>query len=542
MKIRKPDAVGVYAGKESRNFAFADELAYGDIKINISAKGENLGVDLTADGSPVRYIRLRWNFTDSEKRKENTKILGDEWERGYGLMEWRGISAERCMPWVCMVSNGSDRCTDYTGRRTECFGVKVRPNAMCFWQYEPTGIILWLDVRCGGSGVVLKGRTVELCEIVFAEYLNVSAFSAIKEYYHLLCEDALPVPHKVYGTNTWYYTYGKISSEGVLADTDLLTERCKGLENIPYMVVDDGWEQNHMDAPWDKVNERFSDMKKLADEIRKRGARPGIWFRPLSDEKRATECTKDEHRSMRDMQYLDPSHPDVLEYIRKTVKMLVDDWGYEFVKHDFSTWDAFGFWGFERPAQLAEDGWHFWDQSRTSAEIMLEFYRAVYESAGEKALILGCNVIGHLAAGLVHLNRTGDDTSGMDWERTRNYGVNTLAFRMMHHEAFFQADADCAPITEKIDWKLGKEWLNAVAASGTPLFVSPAPNCMTDDQISELKKAYARNSIQRDLLEPLDWMENVCPEYWRLNGEEIHFNWYPEDGVKSFDALAASAE
>lgn len=534
MKLRKPDYIGIYSEIGNKIFKTSNTATLDDITVNIVAKNEKLLVNLSANTTPVCYIRLRWSFTEQEKRKDNVKILGDEWERGYGEMEWRGISPTRCMHWAFAVSNGSDRKTDYNGRYTECFGVKVRPNAFCFWQYDSNGIILWLDVRCGGCGVILNNRELQLCEITFSDYYNTSAFNAIKEYYKTLCDDPLKVNHKVYGTNNWYYAYGNSSHDDILSDTDLLVERCKDLENPPYMVIDDGWELNNADAPWDILRDGFRNMKQLAKQIRERGARPGIWFRPLCDVGHSIKSLSDECRLMRDIHFLDPSHPDVLEYVRNTVKMLVKDWEYEFIKHDFSTWDVFGFWGFERKENLATDGWHFWNRNKTSAEIIADFYRAIFEATNNKALILGCDVIGHLAAGLVHLNRIGDDTSGKEWERTRNYGINSLAFRMMHHGAFYEADADCAGITEDIDWKLNSEWLKALSVSGTPMFVSPKPDILNNEQASELIQAYARNSVQDDVLIPLDWMENVCPEYWLLNGESIHFNWYPEHGVESF--------
>lgn len=536
MKLRYPDYISIYSEKSKHDFEKEDCLRFEDIRVEIASKEENLTVVLTADTSPVRYVRLRWNFSDREKRCENIKILGDEWERSYGFMEWRGISATRCMPWVCMVSNGSDADNDYRGRYTECFGVKVRPGAMCFWQYDGRGITLWLDVRCGGDGVILGGRSITLCEIVFADYYDMSAFRAIQKYYRTLCDDPLSIDHKVYGTNNWYYAYGESSQEEILEDTRLLCERCAGLENRPYMVIDDGWQINRCDGPWNVTNQTFPDMKKLAEDIREFGARPGLWFRPLSDSKFTSGLKKEEYRIEYNTAYLDPSHPEVLQYVADTVKMFTKDWGYELLKHDFSTFDVFGFWGEERLQQLAEDGWHFYDRKKTSAEIMIELYRTIYEAAKGRALILGCNVMGHLAAGYVHLNRTGSDTSGLEWEKTRKCGVNTLAFHMMHHGAFYEVDADCVGITGKIDWELNRQWMKALAVSGTPMFVSPKPGVMAEEQIRELIDAYARNSVQTDTLEPIDWMENVCPERWRLNGEEISFNWYPNDGVNSFEA------
>lgn len=534
MNIRYPDYITVFTEKEKYTFDHADVCRVEDIKVDASLDNDSLNIKLTADTSAVTYLRLRWTFTEAEKRSENVKIFGDDWERTYGTSEWRGVSAQRCMPWVCAVSNGSDSNLDYTGRYTECYGVKVRPNAMCFWQYETSGVILWLDVRCGGMGVLLGGRELDVCDVVFGNYRDMSAFDALKYHYGVLCTDPLPVDHKVYGTNNWYFAYGKSSHDDILRDTRSLVERCKGLDNKPYMVIDDCWEANRIDAPWDVLSEGFYDMKLLASQIKELGARPGLWVRPLADMKKSTRFTDAQYRMPNNDEILDPSHPEILEYVKETISMMVNDWGFDFIKHDFTTWDIFNFWAFERPAALAADGWHFYDRTKTSAEIVVNLYRTIYEATEGKALIDGCNVLGHLAAGLQHIQRVGDDTSGLVWERTRNYGVNTLAFRLPQHGTMYIADADCIGITDRIDWKMNSEWLRALSASGTPMFISPDPKALDDEIIGEMIEAYARNSVQEDVMIPLDWMENVCPDRWLLNGEEVTFNWYPDVGVESF--------
>lgn len=534
MKLRYPDYITIFTEKEKFTFSNTQQCKAKDISLTADTVNNALNIKLLADTSAVTYIRLRWSFTEDEKRKENIKILGDDWERTYGNSEWRGVSAQRCMPWVCAVSNGSDANLDYNGRYTECYGVKVRPNALCFWQYETSGVILWLDVRCGGKGVILGGRELDVCDVVFGNYRDMSAFDALKKHYSELCTDPLPVDHKVYGTNNWYFAYGKSSQEDILNDTRSLVSRCEGLSNRPYMVIDDCWEVNRIDAPWDVLSEGFYDMKLLASQIKELGARPGIWVRPLVDMKHSTGFEDAQYRMPNNNDMLDPSHPEILAYVKKTINRLVNDWGYEFIKHDFTTWDIFGYWAFEKKDTLADDGWTFYDRSKTSAEIVVNLYRTIYEATEGKALIDGCNVMGHLSAGLHHIQRVGDDTSGLVWERTRNYGVNTLAFRLPQHGTMYIADADCIGITEHIDWKMNYEWLKALAMSGTPMFISPDPKALDEEIIAQMKEAYARNSVQEDVMIPLDWMENVCPERWLLNGEEITFNWYPDEGVESF--------
>ena len=97
-------------------------------------------------------------------------------------------------------------------------------------------------------------------------------------------------------------------------------------------------------------------------------------------------------------------------------------------------------------------------------------------------LILGCNTVGHLGAGLMHLQRTGDDTSGLMWERTLRFGVNTLAFRMPQHRAFFDIDADCIGISGRIDWQYNRQWGELLAGSGTSLFYSLKPDTLPPEQ------------------------------------------------------------
>lgn len=535
MKLRNPDFISIFS--ENGNARQSGErVVLGDASACTEQTGSSLVLKVTAQTSPLRYVRVRWNFTDEEKRDKPVRVLGDEWERGYGQMEWRGIMAERCMPWVCMVSDGSDldRCT--ADRFTECFGVKTRASALCFWQYDGNGVTLWADIRNGGSGVQLNGRVLTACEIVFGEYRGVSAFRAIGSFYKGLNDRVLTTDHRVYGSNNWYYAYGSSSHEQICSDTELVADLCRGLENKPYMVIDDGWEPNSLDGPWDRGNERFPDMKGLAEEIKKRGARPGIWVRYLSDAHYALKDIPEGCRLSRDDHYLDPSHPYVLDMTARITRRFSEQWGYQLIKHDFSTFDVFGFWGFQRPETLTDDGWHFFDRTKTGAEIIVNFYRTIYESAAPGTVIIGCNTIGHLTAGLAHLNRVGDDTSGLFWERTRKYGVNTLAFRLVHDKAFYAADSDCVGITGRYPLRpLNSEWMRALSVSGTPLFISCKPGILNEDELKELSEAYARASVSAPCeLEPLDWMETTCPERWLLNGEEIRFDWYPEDGDTGF--------
>lgn len=142
-------------------------------------------------------------------------------------------------------------------------------------------------------------------------------------------------------------------------------------------------------------------------------------------------------------------------------------------------------------------------------------------------MIIGCNTIGHLAAGTFELQRIGDDTSGKDWARTRKMGVNCLAFRAPQHGAFFAVDADCSAQTkfDSVLWEKNGQWLDLLARSGTPLFVSFPRDSIRPEQEEALRVALAAAARRQPVGEPLDWLETRTPARWRLANEEHVFSW-----------------
>ena len=228
------------------------------------------------------------------------------------------------------------------------------------------------------------------------------------------------------------------------------------------------------------------------------------------------------HRGRR-RTYLDPTHPEVQSYIINDIQR-IKSWGYELIKHDFSTYDLFGLFGGDMDERVTTvDNWHFYDKTKTNAEIVLDFYKLIKDNAGDM-LIIGCNTFSHLSAGMVHIYRTGDDTSGNEWNRTRDMGVNTLAFRLAQNEAFYMCDADCVGIIEgKIPWEKNKQWLHLLSYSNTPLFVS-CTDKISDEQKADLKTAYKVFNKEHNI-KPLDIFTTKTPSLWEIDGEEITYKW-----------------
>lgn len=527
LKVNRPDFIELTTETKTVTAKWEnDDYNLDDINVKLNQDNEHLAIFLTAQTSKVKWIKLRWNNLSWDK---NVRFLGDAWERGYGDMGWKGMNPNRFMPWYFCAKSEA---------KSICYGVKVRPSAMCFWQVDSLGMTLFLDVRCGGSGVNLKGRVIKLADVIACEMRDCTSFEAMQEFCGQMCEDPILPKYPVYGSNNWYYAYGKSSESEILADCDYILNLTKDIENKPYMVIDDCWQEHHRlneynGGPWTKGNEKFPDMKALAEKLVQKGVRPGIWVRLLLNE---DENIKNEWRLSHN-NCIDPTNPEALNYIKEDIKRICN-WGYTLIKHDFSTFDLFGKWGFQMSPLVTDDGWHFYDDSLTSAEVVKLLYKAILDASVEasngETLILGCNTIGHLGAGYMHINRTGDDTSGVIWERTRFMGVNTLAFRLPQHGKFYEIDADCVGIDGGISWSMNKQWADVLAQSGTPLFISVRPNILDETEKQELHEILKVASKQEHHVIPVDWEETTCPEHWQDKDHDIDckYQWFEETGLK----------
>ena len=498
--LRLPDYAEVRVEKDEGN----------DAKLRYEVKSDRVDVYLSAKTSHPMLVKLRWVCPiDSEVR-----ILGDAWERSYGNLSFVGLSIDGTHPWYFIMKHQGG---------TDCVGVGVRPSALISWTVDCEGVTAFCDVRSGTVGVELGERELHIGSFMSASYPSETdnTFEAACDFCGKMSPDPILPKEPVYGGNNWYYAYGKSSYEEIISDASLQAKLAEGLDNRPFMVIDDGWQPNSCAGPW-VANEKYGDMKKIADTFKEMGVRPGIWIRPLRDETdNVSDSWRFEHRK-----YLDPSLPEVIAHIKEFVHRIVFDWGYELIKHDFSAYDIFGDWGVHRKKYFTDGKWTFHDRTRTGAEIYTDFCKAILDAAGGKAYILGCNCISHLTAGLCHINRTGDDTSGVEWDRVVKMGVNTLAFRMPQNGKFYMVDADCAGfIKGRIPFELNKEWVTLLAKSGTPFFISAPDGAFSDEEFAYMKEMYKIASEQKNIAIPLDWQYNANPKKWSIDGEEVSFKW-----------------
>ena len=490
-----------------------------DITVTTIPGNVALHVTLAAPASPIKRMQLRWRGNMSDI----TLMMGDAWERAYGDLEWKSPAPDRMMPWYAATSNGAV---------THAYGVRTGAKAFCLWQIDAHGISLWADVRNGGSGVQLGSRTLDVCDVVCRPgRTNESAFVALHAFCKQMCVNPRLPSQPIYGSNDWYWAYGDNSSASVRVDAQHIVELSPTGRNRPYAVIDDGWQPERSKdklgvGTWDHGNEKFGDMAALAAEVQTAGAHPGIWIRPLQ----ASKDAPDSWRLPRDRNVLDPTIPEVREKITADISRL-RQWGFDLIKHDYTSFDLFGRWGYQMTADMTRNGWTFASgASHTTAEILDDLYRTIRTAAGD-SVIIGCNTVSHLSAGHFEMCRVGDDTSGTSWSRVRKMGVNSLAFRGVQHNALYVADADCIGVTTGIPWSLNKQWLDLLSRSGTMTFVSLAPDALGAEQRRDVKSALVLAASPQGLAEPLDWQHNVYPSRWKMADGVHQYDWVTSDGA-----------
>jgi len=495
----------------------AREWTGGGVRVTAEPAKQGLPVMVAAETARPTHLHLRW----VGKPGESIHVLGDQWERSYGDLEWRGVVPNRVMPWYFIT---------FDGHSLNGYGVATQPSAFCFWQQDPNGITLTVDLRSGGEPVALGQRPLHACTVVTRQGARGEPLAAAARGFCSLMYPAPRLPKgALFGSNDWNYAYGKNTAAGILRDADLITSLAPHGNVKPYVVIDDGYQ--------DAV--RFPSMPDLASGIRERHLRPGLWIRPL----RAPEAASPKlllpqtrlGKSAGALPAFDPTTPEALEQILETVRTPVR-WGYEFIKHDFSTVELFGQWGSEMTMGPARPGWSFNDRSRTNAEIVRDLYLAILQAAGEQTVILGCNTVGHIAAGIFESQRIADDTSGRDWERTRRFGVNGLAQRIAQHRTFFHIDPDCVALTREVGWRETSQWMDVVSRSGTSLFFSPEPDAITPDVNSAMRDAMAVVS-QNASGYPTDPLEGTTPGQWKFERPvqtTRQYDWCDAEGILAF--------
>ena len=249
------------------------------------------------------------------------------------------------------------------------------------------------------------------------------------------------------GYASWYNHYNRINEKIILEDLKALTQTENLLKlryidrNRPLVFqIDDGWERAV--GEWEIHSGRFPrGLKFIAEEIEAAGFIPGIWLAPFLVTKssriyrekpdwllRETQpCSKGGlgkpslskpvvagFNHLWDKQYycLDISREDVLVYLKSIIDLIIDEWGFRYLKLDFLYAGVFS-GAYEKSGAPHE---HYLNACKT---LTAKTQNAKNLPVG----FLGCGLPLGLSYRFFPLSRTGADTrEEWDWHLVRLLG------------------------------------------------------------------------------------------------------------------------
>ncbi len=346
-----------------------------------------------------------WTYSPEYGREDYTRDLGPLPEllvRGVGLRSYGDYNFVS-YPQRPGITHGESWCYFREGERFRLFAsLDERPGYTLF-RYDANAGLLTLERDCGG---LRCGGDFHAFDLFCAEGTEQEVFDGW--FAALGIKPRTPEP--LAGYSSWYNRYQKISQESILRDL----RGCKGmLRPGDVFQIDDGWERAVGD--WlEPDGRKFPDgMRAAADAIHAAGFRAGLWLAPFVAQR--SSRLKKEHPDWfltaegrpwlagigwGGFFALDFDKPQVLDYLERVFRLVLEDWDYDLVKLDFLY--AAAPFGSDRESRAG--------RMRRAMELLRRL-------CGDK-LILGCGVPLMPAFGLADYCRVSCDV-GLDWDGSR---------------------------------------------------------------------------------------------------------------------------
>jgi hypothetical protein len=352
------------------------------------------------------------------------------------------------------------------------------------------------------------------------------------------------------GWCSWYYIYPDITEEEVIMNLNFLADNLKdyGLE---YIQIDRGRIPTGTD--WLTTNSKFPHgMIWLADQIHSKGLKAGIWTAPfwLGRESKAynedwilkkisTEPKQEGKRRRHWASWgdvLDSSNEEVIDYMKNFVSVLVDDWGYDYLKNDFL---QYGLPEIRNLDKILLKKGEIKDVKKiprkniniTPVEAFKNGVSAVKEAAGDETFIMGCGAPLFYTAGYSHSCRIGGDIQSklcVSWECGTSKTVRTSAKRYYYNGRIMWIDPDCLVIGDpcrrgSFTYEQAKSRAVLACLFGGMMMTSDRMYTLPPEKIDMLKRVmppYAKTA------RPLDLFEKQLPEVWLWEIEKDFGKWH----------------
>jgi len=358
-------------------------------------------------------------------------------------------------------------------------------------------------------GVIPEIIAGEVIEHYVAEHLGMPYYKP----YDLSCHPRPPA-----GWCSWYYFGKEVTEEAVVANTDWLAEHLKSF-GLEYVQLDDGY-QGETWLNWDK--KKFPRGGKwLAQYIRSKGLKPGIWLLPQAVGKVDTKLLEEKpdwfirkpdgevFRGFANYPYVDPTNPEVKsEWIEKTMRVMAHEWGIEYFKLDgqgeMHQWYA-----------LCRKSLH--DYSPTPDEVYRRLLETIRRVVGPKRVILICATQWR-AMGYGDTCRTGTDVSPAKLKEGAVCFLNALRATFSNywmHTIVWYCDPDVIMVRPPLHYEAAKAWASLLGLSGQVLMVSDNMPELPPERVELLKRILPPQPIRPMDLFPRN-PEGPYPQIWDL--------------------------
>ena len=342
-------------------------------------------------------------------------------------------------------------------------------------------------------------------------------------WYQPMDRRAFPTPPA--GWCSWYYYLTRITEEETIRNTDWLAEHLRQF-GCQWVQIDDGWEGrgegNGSNRDWFVTCKRDfpRGMKFLADYIRDKGFRPGIWCIPFSQSdtklykrqadlfvhrpdggsigERSTPLpyewmTPRERMLEWSGRYvIDPTGRAGDRYLRKLFEMLCNEWGYQYVKIDGQA---------SMPGIYAEHRRRLADSSLDGEQAYRKGLGIIKDVMGRDKFLLNCGS-GWASAGQCEGIRIGGDVA-ISWTGVATSAECTLRWLWLNTLAFY-TDPDVVCVREPLTYEQARAWAVLVGITGQLLMASDKMYELSEDRVDLLRRIMPVADIHPMELYPID--------------------------------------
>lgn len=341
------------------------------------------------------------------------------------------------------------------------------------------------------------------------------------------------LPHQPAGYCTWYADkYAGACDETHLAE--LVAYAAEHLKpfGFEFVQIDDHWQAGiskngpKRNFTTHQPNGPYpAGMKPTADNIKRLGLTPGIWFMPFAGtyydpyfENHPDWFAKTADGKPFETRWggtcLDMTQPGAREHLRSTVQRIAHDWGYTIFKMD-------GLWTGTATRLMYVNNEYKWDEmgealpadpNQTQIEAFRSGLKLVRETAGPNVYLLGCCVSQNMRSfggsfGLLDAMRVGPDTGA------GHIGAPHASRNYFLHGRVWHNDPDCVSVRAKTPLDQARVNASFTAITGNLFYNSDWIPDLPPERLDILKRTMLAHGL---FARPVDLFENDPARIWLL--------------------------